>query len=296
VSRVRAELRGLRRRLAERSAESDIWDAVQLARHQERPYTLDYVSRLFDDFVELHGDRVSGEDPAIVAGLGRFRGRPVAIVGHQKGRDLKERTFRNFGLARPEGYGKAVRIFGLADRLGLPVLTFVDTPGAHPGIESEQRGQAGAIARSMLAMLRLRVPSVTTVIGEGGSGGALAIAVADRVLMLQNSIYSVITPEGCAAILWKDAGKAEQAAEALKLTARDLLELKVIDEVIPEPLGGAHRDPEEMARRIQATVMRYLRGLQGLPVQELLDRRLEKFLKMGVYLEETGPTPPPSGG
>ena len=285
MSRVRAELRGLRRRLAERSAESDIWDAVQLARHQERPYTLDYVSRLFDDFVELHGDRVSGEDPAIVAGLGRFRGRPVAIVGHQKGRDLKERTFRNFGLARPEGYGKAVRIFGLADRLGLPVLTFVDTPGAHPGIESEQRGQAGAIARSMLAMLRLRVPSVTTVIGEGGSGGALAIAVADRVLMLQNSIYSVITPEGCAAILWKDAKQARRAAAAFKPTANHCLELGVIDAIVPEPSGGAHRDFDRAARLLGEALDAELAVAEETPPEQRRHHRRAKYRQMGVWLE-----------
>jgi acetyl-CoA carboxylase carboxyl transferase subunit alpha len=285
VSRVRAELRGLRRRLAERSAESDIWDAVQLARHQERPYTLDYIDRLIDDFVELHGDRVSGEDPAIVVGLGRFRGRPVAVVGHQKGRDLKERSFRNFGLARPEGYGKAVRIFGLADRLGLPVLTFVDTPGAHPGIESEQRGQAGAIARSMLAMLRLRVPSVATVIGEGGSGGALAIAVADRVLMLQHSVYSVITPEGCAAILWKDSKQARKAAAAFKPTASHCLELGVIDGIVPEPSGGAHRDLDRAARMLGEALDAELAVAEETPPEQRRHHRRAKYRQMGVWLE-----------
>jgi acetyl-CoA carboxylase carboxyl transferase subunit alpha len=218
------------------------------------------------------------------------------LIGHQKGRDTKENIHRNFGMANPEGYRKALRLMQLAAKLGCPVVTFVDTPGAYPGLGAEERGQSEAIARNLVEMAHLPVPIVSVVIGEGGSGGALAIAVGDVVLMLENAIYSVITPEGCAAILWKDAGKAEQAAEALKLTAQDLLELNVIDEVIPEPLGGAHRDPEETARRIQTAVVRHVRGLLGLPIQELLDRRLEKFLKMGVYLEETGPAPVPPGG
>jgi acetyl-CoA carboxylase carboxyl transferase subunit alpha len=272
------------------------WQRVKLARHPRRPYTLDYLNVMAPGFMELHGDRRFGDDPAIISGLTMIEDLPVVLIGHQKGRDTKENIHRNFGMANPEGYRKALRLMQLAAKLGCPLVTFVDTPGAYPGLGAEERGQSEAIARNLVEMAHLPVPIVSVVIGEGGSGGALAIAVGDVVLMLENSIYSVITPEGCAAILWKDAGKAEQAAEALKLTARDLLELKVIDEVIPEPLGGAHRDPEEMARRIQTTVMRYIRGLQGLPVQELLDRRLEKFLKMGVYLEETGPTPSPSGG
>ena len=272
------------------------WQRVKLARHPRRPYTLDYLKFLAPGFMELHGDRRFGDDPAIISGLTMIEDLPLVLIGHQKGRDTKENIHRNFGMANPEGYRKALRLMQLAAKLGCPLVTFVDTPGAYPGLGAEERGQSEAIARHLVEMAHLPVPIVSVVIGEGGSGGALAIAVGDVVLMLENSIYSVITPEGCAAILWKDAGKAEQAAEALKLTARDLLELQVIDEVIPEPLGGAHRDPEEMARRIQSTVMRYIRGLQGLPIQELLDRRLEKFLKMGVYLEETGPAPTPSGG
>src|SRR5881296_1167267 len=268
---------------------------VQVARHPKRPYALDYLRSVFSDFVELHGDRLFRDDPAIVGGWARLDGQTVMAIGHQKGRDTKENLRRNFGMAHPEGYRKAMRLMHLAEKFRAPVITFVDTPGAYPGVGAEERGQSEAIARNLVEMAHLPVPIIAIVIGEGGSGGALAIAVGDVVLMLENSIYSVITPEGCAAILWKDATKAEQAAEALKLTAHDLLELNVIDEVIPEPLGGAHRDPEEMARRIQSAIVRHVRGLLALPAQELLDRRLEKFLKMGVYLEETGPIPAPAG-
>jgi acetyl-CoA carboxylase carboxyl transferase subunit alpha len=234
----------------------------------------------------MHGDRKFGEDPAIVAGFAIVEEMPLVLIGHQKGRDTKENIYRNFGMAHPEGYRKALRLMRTAATFGIPIVTLVDTPGAYPGLGAEERGQSEALARNILEMAHLKVPIVSVVIGEGGSGGALALAVGDVVLMMENSIYSVITPEGCAAILWKDATKAEQAAEALRLTAPDLLELHVIDEIIPEPVGGAHRDPEEMARRLQATVMRHVRALIGLPKQELLDRRLEKYLKMGVYLEE----------
>ena len=247
-SRLPTPFRGLRRRLAERAAESDIWDAVQLARDDGRPYTLDYVEHLVDEWVELHGDRQGTDDHAIVAGVGSFRGRTIAIIGHQKGRDLKERAFRNFGMAQPQGYAKARRIFALADRLGFPVVTMIDTPGAYPGVESEQAGQAAAIAQSMLEMVRLRVPSVACVIGEGGSGGALAIGVADRVLMLEHAIYSVISPEGCATILWRDVNQRRKAAAAFKPTARFSYELGVVDTVVPEPSGGAHKDHERAAR------------------------------------------------
>jgi len=266
------------------------WQRVKLARHPRRPYTLDYLKIMAPDFVELHGDRKFGDDPAIVGGLAIVDGLPLVIVGHQKGRDTKENIFRNFGMAHPEGYRKALRLMRLASNFGLPIVTLVDTPGAYPGLGAEERGQSEALARNILEMAHLAVPIVTVVIGEGGSGGALAIAVGDVVMMLENSIYSVITPEGCAAILWKDATKAEQAAEALKLTAKDLLELKVIDEVIPEPLGGAHRDPDETARRVQEAILRHIRALIGLPAQELLDRRLEKYMRMGVYLEESATT------
>jgi acetyl-CoA carboxylase carboxyl transferase subunit alpha len=267
------------------------WQRVKLARHPRRPYTLDYLKVIAPDFVELHGDRRFGDDPAIVGGLAIVDGLPLVIIGHQKGRDTKENIYRNFGMAHPEGYRKALRLMRLAANFGIPIVTMVDTPGAYPGLGAEERGQSEALARNILEMAHLPVPIVTVVIGEGGSGGALAIAVGDVVMMLENSIYSVITPEGCAAILWKDASKAEQAAEALKLTANDLLELKVIDEVIPEPLGGAHRDPDETARRVQEVVMRHIRALIGLPAQELLDRRLEKYMRMGVYLEESVPAP-----
>jgi acetyl-CoA carboxylase carboxyl transferase subunit alpha len=263
------------------------WQRVKLARHPRRPYTLDYLKSMAPDFVELHGDRRFADDPAIVGGLAIVDGLPLVIVGHQKGRDTKENIYRNFGMAHPEGYRKALRLMRLAANFGIPIVTLVDTPGAYPGLGAEERGQSEALARNILEMAHLAVPIVTVVIGEGGSGGALAIAVGDVVMMLENSIYSVITPEGCAAILWKDASKAEQAAEALKLTAQDLLGLKVIDEVIPEPVGGAHRDPEESARRVQEAVLRHVRALIGLPAQELLDRRLEKYMRMGVYLEES---------
>src|SRR5579871_6421781 len=239
MSATERERRGFFRR---RGAERDAWHAVQLARHQDRPYTLDYLDRICDDFVELHGDRAEGDDPAIVAGIGSFRGRSVAFVGHQKGRDLKERTYRNFGMPRPEGYRKAMRVFELAARLNFPVVTLIDTPGAYPGVGAEQRGQSGAIARSQLMLMGLGVPVVACVIGEGSSGGALAIGVADRVLMQQHAIYTVISPEGCASILWKDAGEARRAAEALRPTADACLALGVVDAIVPEPSGGAHRD------------------------------------------------------
>jgi acetyl-CoA carboxylase carboxyl transferase subunit alpha len=262
------------------------WQRVKLARHPRRPYTLDYLKTIAPDFMELHGDRRYGDDPAIVAGFAVVDDMPLVLMGHQKGRDTKENIYRNFGMAHPEGYRKALRIMKTAAAFGIPIVTFVDTPGAYPGLGAEERGQSEALARNILEMARLKVPIVTVIIGEGGSGGALALAVGDVVLMMENAIYSVITPEGCAAILWKDASKAEQAAEALRLTAPDLLELQVIDEIIPEPLGGAHRDPEEMAQRLRDAVLRHVRSLIGLPKQELLDRRLEKYLKMGVYLEE----------
>ena len=268
------------------------WQRVKLARHPRRPYTLDYLKLIAPNFMELHGDRRYGDDPAIVGGLAVIDDLPIVVIGHQKGRDTKENIYRNFGMAHPEGYRKALRLMRMAANFGCPIVTMVDTPGAYPGLGAEERGQSEALARNILEMAHLAVPIVTVVIGEGGSGGALAIAVGDVVMMLENSIYSVITPEGCAAILWKDASKAEQAAEALKLTAPDLLELQVIDEVIPEPVGGAHRDPEETARRLKDAVLRHVRGLMGLPAQELLDRRLEKYLKMGVYLEETAAAAP----
>src|ERR671929_1508872 len=244
-ARVSAELEKLERqlaRLAEEATDEDIWRSVQLARHEDRPYTLDYVERLLEDWVELHGDRGRADDGALVTGLGKLDGRTIALVGHQKGRDVKERLDRQFGMAYPEGYGKAMRIMEIAQRFGFPLVSLVDTPGAYPGVAAEQHGQGGAIARSQAAMARLGVPTVACIIGEGGSGGAIAIALADRVLMQQHAIYSVITPEGCAAILWRDAGEAQKAAAAFKPDAAHCLELGVIDAIVPEPEGGAHVD------------------------------------------------------
>jgi acetyl-CoA carboxylase carboxyl transferase subunit alpha len=283
---LQGELERLERQLelmqAEPTAE-EIWRSVELARHQDRPYTLDYVNRLFEDFFELHGDRAQGDDAAIVAGLARFDGRTVAVVGHQKGRDLKERTARNFGMAYPEGYRKAMRTMELADRHRFPVVTLVDTPGAYPGVVAEEHGQGGAIAASQAAMLRLTVPTVACIIGEGGSGGAVAIAVADRVLMQENAIYSVISPEGCAAILWRDASQARKAAEAFKPDAAHCLELGVIDAIVPEPEGGAHADHEEAARFLGEELREALDELDGVPGEELRRRRRSKFRSLGVY-------------
>jgi acetyl-CoA carboxylase carboxyl transferase subunit alpha len=269
-------------RLRAETADEEIWRSVELARHQDRPYTLDYVERMLDDFFELHGDRGRADDPALVTGIGSLRGRTVVLVGHQKGRDLKERTRRNFGMAYPEGYRKAMRAMALADRHGFPVLTLVDTPGAYPGIAAEQHGQGGAIARSQAAMMALSVPSVACVIGEGGSGGAVAIAVADRVLMQENAIYSVISPEGCAAILWRDAGEARKAAAAFKPDAAHCLALGVIDAVVPEPEGGAHADPDAAAALLADAVVTTLAEVGSLdPVKRRSERRA-KFRGMGV--------------
>ena len=285
-SRLPTPFRGLRRRLAVRAAESDIWDAVQLARDDGRPYTLDYVDNLVDEWVELHGDRAGTDDPAIVAGVGSFRGRTIAIIGHQKGRDLKERAYRNFGMAQPQGYAKARRVFALADRLGFPVVTMIDTPGAYPGVESEQAGQAAAIAQSMLAMARLRVPSVACVIGEGGSGGALAIGVSDRVLMLEHSIYSVISPEGCATILWRDVNQRRKAAAAFKPTARFCHDLGVVDTVVQEPSGGAHKDHKRAAQLLGDAIGLALDSIEAEPVELRRTLRRAKFRNMGVWLED----------
>ena len=271
--------------LRRRGADGDAWHAVELARHQDRPYTLDYLARFCDDFVELHGDRAEGDDPAIVSGLGSFRGQTVAFVGHQKGRDLKQRAYRNFGMPRPEGYRKAMRLFELAGRLGFPVVTLIDTPGAYPGVGAEQRGQSGAIARSQLLLMGLNTPVVACVIGEGSSGGALAIGVADRVLMQQHSIYTVISPEGCAAILWKDAGEAKRAAAALRPTAPACLALGVIDQIVPEPGGGAHRDHAKAADMLGDAIAAELEFLDTLPPLERRRLRRQKFERMGAFLE-----------
>jgi acetyl-CoA carboxylase carboxyl transferase subunit alpha len=270
-------------RIASELSDEEIWRSVQLARHQERPYTLDYVERLIDDFFELRGDRSRGDDQALVAGIGRFRGRTVVVVGQQKGRDIKERTRRNFGMAYPEGYIKAIRAMELADRHRFPVVSLVDTPGAYPGVAAEQHGQGGAIARSQAVMARLQVPTVACVIGEGGSGGAVAIAVADRVLMQENAIYSVISPEGCAAILWRDAAEAQKAAAAFKPDAAHCLELGVVDAVVPEPDAGAHTDPDEAARLLGDAIEEALAELEPIPGDELRRRRRVKFRALGVF-------------
>ena len=285
-ARLSGELERLQRQLDRITAETtpdDIWRSVELARHQDRPYTLDYVERLLEDWVELHGDRARADDAAIVAGLGRFNGRTVVLIGHQKGRDVKERTKRNFGMAYPEGYRKAIRVMRLADRFGFPLVTLVDTPGAYPGVAAEQHGQGGAIAASQATMMRLRVPIVSCVIGEGGSGGAVAIAVGDRVLMQENAIYSVISPEGCAAILWRDAAEAKKAAAAFKPDARHCLDLGVIDAIVPEPPGGAHADHDEAARLLGESLEAALDDLDGAPGDELTRRRRARFRAQGVF-------------
>jgi acetyl-CoA carboxylase carboxyl transferase subunit alpha len=261
------------------------WQRTLLARHPQRPYMMDYVRILFEDFHELHGDRAYGDDPAMIAGFAKYHGRAVAVIGQQKGRDTKQRVALNFGQAKPEGYRKALRVMHLAAKFGRPVLTFVDTPGAYPGIDAEERGQAEAIARNLREMARLPVPIVVTITGEGGSGGALAIAVGDRVNMLENSVYSVISPEGCASILWRDSAKAEMAAEALKITARDLSQLGIIDEIVPEPEGGAHLDHEGSAALLDPVLDRSLRDLLALTPRALLEQRYEKFRRMGQFFE-----------
>jgi acetyl-CoA carboxylase carboxyl transferase subunit alpha len=283
-ARLSGELERLQKqldRLVSEPSDEEIWRSVELARHPERPYTLDYVERLLDDWFELHGDHHHGDDAALVAGLGRFHGRTVVLVGNQKGRDVKERTRRNFGMSYPEGYGKAMRAMALAERHGFPVLSLVDIPGAYPGVTAEEHGQGGAIARSQALMARLRVPIVTCVIGEGGSGGAIATALADRVLMQENAIYTVISPEGCAAILWRDAGEARKAAAAFKPDAVHCLELGVIDAIVPEPDGGAHTDADEAARLLGAALSESLELLEGQSGDELRRQRRVRFRTIG---------------
>lgn len=287
---VSAELRSLERKL--HSLKREVFEnltpieRVQVARHPRRPYTLDYLKLIFTDFVELHGDRLYREDESIVGGWARLDGESVMVVGHQKGRDMKENLRRNFGMPHPEGYRKALRLMELAGKFGRPVLTLIDTPGAYPGLGAEERGQAEAIARNLRAMAALPVPVVATVIGEGGSGGALAIGVADRLLMLENSVYSVISPEGCAAILWKSGTERDRAAAALKLTAADLHRLGVADEVIPEPAGGAHSNWEQVAGRLREALARHLGDLRGLSPAQLIERRGERYLRMGEWRPE----------
>jgi acetyl-CoA carboxylase carboxyl transferase subunit alpha len=264
-------------------AHMNAWEKTELARHPQRPYTLDYLERIFTDWSEIHGDRGFADDPAIVCGMARFHGLDVMVVGHQKARDTKQKVYRNFGMPNPEGYRKALRAMKIAEKFGRPILTFVDTPGAYPGLGAEERGQAEAIAHNLREMARLQVPIITTITGEGGSGGALAIAVADRVLMMENSIYSVISPEGCASIMWRDATKKERAAEALHITAPDLTELGCIDAIIPEPEGGAHRNHEAAAALLDTALQSHLDSLQKLSLGELLASRYNKFRNMAQF-------------
>ena len=263
-------------------AQLSIWQTVQVARHPRRPYTLDYIERLFEDFQELHGDRHFSDDPAIVGGLAKFNGRSVMVIGQQKGRTIAEKLHRNFGMPRPEGYRKALRLMQLAAKFKLPIITFIDTPGAYPGIDAEERNQSEAIARNLLVMAKLPTPIITVVIGEGGSGGALAIGVGDRIAMLQYSIYSVISPEGCASILWKDASHASKAAEAMGVTAPQIIKLGLIDEVLTEPLGGAHAAPMQASEVVKAFIAKQLTALSQFPLQTLLDQRYERLMKMGL--------------
>jgi len=269
------------------------FERVLLARHEDRPYTLDLIERLFEDFVELHGDKRFAEDPAIVCGLARFHGLPVVVVGHQKGRDTKQRSYRNFGMPKPEGYRKALRVMKLGEKFGRPIFTFIDTPGAYPGIDAEERGQAEAIAYNLREMAKIKVPIIVTVIGEGGSGGALAIGVGDQVLMLENATYSVITPEGCAAILWKDSSKADQAAEGLRLTAQHLFEEGIVDKIIPEPEGGAHNDYDQTARYLDSALSERLAEAVSCSQEDRLKRRYSKlrgFGRWGTDGKDGGPT------
>jgi acetyl-CoA carboxylase carboxyl transferase subunit alpha len=288
--RVSARMERLEKRIAkvkeETYAQLTAWQRTQLSRHIDRPHTLDYIRLIFQDFIELHGDRGYMDDPAIVGGLARLDGQSVVVLGHQKGRDVKEMGYRNFGMSHPEGYRKALRIMELGVRFNKPIITMIDTPGAYPGVGAEERGQAEAIAHNLREMAAFPVPIVVVVIGEGGSGGALAIGVGDRILMMENAIYSVISPEGCAAILWRDGSKGSLAAEALKLTAADLLRLEVIDEIIPEPLGGAHRDYEATAAKVKEVVLRHLGELKKFPLPRLLDQRYKRFRRMGGFLEK----------
>ncbi|PYQ40473.1 MAG: acetyl-CoA carboxylase carboxyl transferase subunit alpha [Acidobacteria bacterium] len=279
------EARRLRQELSEQRrsiyAALTPWQKTQVARHPNRPSTLDYIAALFTDFTELHGDRRFGDDPALVTGFARYKDRAVAVIGHQKGRDTKQKIYRNFGMPKPEGYRKALRVMQLAAKFGRPIISFVDTPGAYPGLDAEERGQAEAIAYNLREMARLPTPIIVNVTGEGGSGGALAVAVGDRVNMLEHSIYSVITPEGCAAILWRDAGRAEEAATAMKITAPDLKGFGLIDEIVPEPLGGAHVDPDTLFASLDRVLEAQLRALSVVPKDAMLDGRYEKFRKMG---------------
>jgi len=282
IQQLHERVNDLRREI---SSHLNSWERTELARHPQRPYTLDYIERIFTDWSEIHGDRGFRDDPAIVCGMARFHGEEVIIVGQQKARDAKQRVYRNFGMPHPEGYRKALRVMKIAEKFKRPILTFVDTDGAYPGLHAEERGQGEAIARNLLEMARLEVPIIATVIGVGGSGGALAIAVADRVLMMENSVYSVISPEGCASIMWRDASKKDLAAEAMKITAKDLSELGCIDGIIPEPPGGAHTDHAQAAELLDAALQQHLAALKQLPVGDLLETRYKKFRNMAQFFQ-----------
>ncbi len=282
IARLRAKSRSLTTSIFSNLSQ---WQIAQLARHPQRPYTLDYVSAIFTDFQELHGDRMYADDHAIVGGPARLEGKPVMIIGHQKGRDTKERVRRNYGMPKPEGYRKALRLMKMAERFRMPLITFIDTAGAYPGVGAEERGQSEAIARNLFEMARLQTPVISVVIGEGGSGGALAIGVCDRLLMLQYSIYSVISPEGCAGILWRSADKKDLAAEAMGVSAERIAKLGVVDEVIREPLGGAHRDPQAMAESVRDSVLRHLHELQSKPLEQVMSERTQRLRNYGVYKE-----------
>ena len=282
ISRLRAKSRSL---TVSVFSNLSPWQITQLARHPQRPYTLDYLDMMFTEFTELHGDRMYADDPAIVGGLARLDGQPVMVIGQQKGRDTKERVRRNYGMPRPEGYRKAQRLMQMAERFQIPIITFIDTPGAYPGVGSEERGQSEAIARSLFIMAELKTPIINVVIGEGGSGGALAIGVGDHLMMLQYSVYSVISPEGCASILWKSADKKELAAEAMGMTAERLHQLKLVDEVLKEPLGGAHRDPTGMAETLKAALLKNLSALQKQSIEQVVAKRYSRLRAMGAFSE-----------
>ncbi|MFQ5780333.1 MAG: acetyl-CoA carboxylase carboxyltransferase subunit alpha [Nitrospiria bacterium] len=284
LNKLEKKMNGLHREIFSKLT---AWQVTQLARHPKRPNTADYIDMIFEDFIELHGDRLFGDDRSMTAGLARLEGRSVVVIGHQKGKSVKERVARNFGMPHPEGYRKAFRMMRLAEKFNKPLITFVDTPGAYPGVGAEERGQSEAIARNLMVMSQLKVPIISVVIGEGGSGGALAISVADRILMLEYAIYSVISPEGCAAILWNDAAKTADAAEALKMTAKDLLRLGIIERIIPEPQGGAHRDPQKMAEIISMTIGKQLANLETIPPDERLRQRYSRLRKIGAYTDSS---------
>ena len=286
IERLRVQLESLQRDHKGAGLVQDAWARVLLARHPQRPYSLDYIEMLFTDFSELHGDRRFGDDPAMVCGLARFEGRPVMVVGQQKGRDTKQKVLRNFGMANPEGYRKALRVMRLASKFRIPIITLIDTPGAYPGLGAEERGQAEAIAYNLKEIPKLAVPIVVVIHGEGGSGGALAVAVGDRVLMLENAIYSVIAPESCSSILWRDWDHKQEASRLLKLTAEDLLHFSIVDEVVPEPAGGAHEDPEQAAALLRSRLAKSLEDLSSLAPQQLLRRRHERLRNLATFVQE----------